>query len=234
MPYVSLPIAFLAGVVSFASPCVLPIIPGFLAYIAGASSAGKSSKKDIFLSSVFFVLGFSVVFALLGVLLNTVLAGVAYGVETWLSRVGGTIIIIFGLYLVGLLDIPWLGRAHTARVDAKKHSRHVTSFLFGFAFAAGWTPCVGAVLGAVIALAASEPGSAFFLLMSYSLGLGLPFLAVGLFAGQASRFIEAHARAFVVVSRAFGIILIVLGVLVFTQELSRVADFGFVNRLLIN
>lgn len=230
---ISFPVAFLAGLVSFASPCVLPIIPGFLAYIAGTSLGEGSKKKDIFLSSVFFVLGFSVVFAVLGVLLNTVLANVAYGAQTWLARIGGTVIILFGLYLTGLIQIPWLGRAHSMRVNAKNHSRHITSFLFGFAFAAGWTPCVGAILGAIIALAAAHPGSAFFLLLSYSIGLGIPFLAVGLFASQASSFIERHAKAFATLSKVFGAVLIVLGIFVFTQELSRVASFDFVNQLLI-
>ncbi|HEU0080716.1 MAG TPA: cytochrome c biogenesis protein CcdA [Candidatus Paceibacterota bacterium] len=234
---ISFPIAFLAGLASFASPCVLPIIPGFLAYIAGTSLGEGSSdggkRRDIFLSSLFFVLGFSVVFALLGVLLNTALANVAYGAQAWLARIGGTVIILFGLYLTGLLPIPWLGRAHTMKVSARGRSRHLTSFLFGFAFAAGWTPCVGAILGAIIALAAAHPGSAFLLLLSYSVGLGVPFLAVGLFAGQAACFIERHARVFALVSKAFGAVLIVLGVLVFTQELSRVANFDFVNNLLI-
>lgn len=231
---ISFGVAFIAGLVSFASPCVLPIIPGFLAYIAGTSLGEGSKKRDIFLSSVFFVLGFSVVFALLGVLLNTVLANVAYGAQMWLARIGGTVIILFGLYLTGLLPIPWLGQAHTMKVSAKKHSRFITSFLFGFAFAAGWTPCVGAILGAIIALAAAHPGSAFFLLLSYSIGLGIPFLVVGVFASQASTFIERHSKAFVVISKVFGFVLIVLGVFVFTQELSKVANFNFVNNLLIS
>lgn len=230
---ISFPIAFFAGLVSFASPCVLPIIPGFLAYIAGTSLGEGSKKKEIFLASVFFVLGFSIVFALLGVLLNTVLSTVAYDAQIWLARIGGVIIIVFGLYLAGLIKIPALSKAHTMRVGTKKHSRYVTSFLFGFAFAAGWTPCVGAILGAIIALAASNPGSAFFLLLSYSIGLGVPFLVVGLFASQASAFIERHARAFAIISKVFGLILIVLGVFVFTQELSRIANFDFVNRLLL-
>jgi cytochrome c-type biogenesis protein len=230
---ISFPVAFLAGLVSFASPCVLPIIPGFLAYIAGTSLGEGSKKRDIFLSSVFFVLGFSVVFALLGVLLNTVLVHVAYGAQTWLARIGGVVIIIFGLYLAGLISIPGLGQAHTMKVSTKKHSRFITSFLFGFAFAAGWTPCVGAILGAIIALAASHPGSAFFLLLSYSFGLGVPFLVVGLFASQASKFIERYAKIFGVVSKVFGVVLIILGVFVFTQQLSRVANFDFVNQLLI-
>lgn len=234
---ISFPISFLAGLVSFASPCVLPIIPGFLAYIAGTSLGEGSKKRDIFFASLFFVLGFSVVFALLGVLLNTILVHVAYGAQTWLSRIGGVIIILFGLYLTGLLNIPGLGRAHTMKVStgkaSGKRSRFVTSFLFGFAFAAGWTPCVGAVLGAIIALAATHPGSAFFLLLSYSIGLGVPFLIVGVFASAVSKFIERYAKVFAVISKVFGVILVVLGIFVFTQQLSQVANFDFVNRLLL-
>ncbi|MDE1874549.1 MAG: cytochrome C biogenesis protein [Patescibacteria group bacterium] len=234
---ISIPVSFLAGLASFLSPCVLPIIPGFLAYIAGASAAGGpnsgSRKLEIFLASVFFVIGFSVVFALLGVLLNTALSSVAYGAQTWLARIGGVIIIVFGLYLLGLLHIPWLSKAHTMKVNAKNHSRYITSFLFGFAFAAGWTPCVGAILGAIIALAAAHPGSAFILLLSYSVGLGVPFLLVGLFAGQAARFIGSHARTFTWISKAFGAVLVILGIFVFTQDLSRIANFGIVNQLLL-
>ncbi len=231
---ISLPVAFLAGLVSFASPCVLPIIPGFLAYIAGTTLGENTKKREIFFASLFFVLGFSIVFAGLGVLLNTVLANVAYGAQTWLSRIGGVIIIVFGLYLTGLLNIPFLAKAHTMRVSVKKHSRYVTSFLFGFAFAAGWTPCVGAILGAIIALAASNPGSAFALLLSYSIGLGVPFLLVGLFASQATGFIARHAKAFEILSKVFGAVLIILGIFVFTQQLSRIANVDFINKLLLS
>jgi len=231
---ITLPIAFLAGLVSFVAPCVLPILPGFLAYLAGATPENASSNKmGIFLNSLFFVLGFSVVFALLGVLLNTVLSTVAYSAQAWLSRVGGVIIIAFGLYLVGLLKISFLERQHTMKVDTKKHSRYVTSFLFGFAFAAGWTPCVGATLGAVLGLAATSPGSAFGLLLSYAFGLGLPFLVIGFFAAQASVFIDRYQKVFAIINKVFGLILIVLGVLVFTQELARVASFDLLNTFLL-
>ena len=226
-------IAFLAGLVSFASPCVLPIIPGFLAYIAGTSLGEGSDRKSIFLSSVFFVLGFSIVFASLGVLLNTLLSSVAYDAQIWLSRIGGIVIIAFGLYLIGLLRIPWLERGHAMKVNVKKHSRYVTSFLFGFAFAAGWTPCVGAVLGAILALAATNPGSSFALLLSYSIGLGVPFLFIGLFASRANALIEKYAKAFAVVSKVFGVVLVILGILVFTGELARIASFDLINNLLL-
>src|SRR3989338_4274157 len=169
-------VAFFAGLVSFLAPCVLPIIPGFLAYLAGSSLAdARTHRRDIFLNSLFFVIGFSLVFAVLGVLLNTLLESFAYDVQIWLSRVGGAIIIFFGLYLTGLLKIPFLEKTHTFKVQKRFKSKYATSFLFGLAFAAGWTPCVGAALGAILGLAASQPGAAFGLLMAYALGLGLPF-----------------------------------------------------------
>jgi cytochrome c-type biogenesis protein len=236
MQTVPITVAFIAGLVSFLSPCVLPIIPGFLAYLSGASlspSPGQSNRGQIFLNSLFFVLGFSVVFALLGVLLNTVLAGVAYGVQAWLSRIGGLIIIFFGLYLVGLIRIPFLERTHAFAVKKQFGSRYFTSFVFGAAFAAGWTPCVGAALGAIIGLAATQPGSAFFLLLSYAVGLGIPFLIVGFFAGHADAFIQRNAAKLKYINMAFGVLLIILGVLVFTQRLSTIANFGFLNNFLL-
>lgn len=225
--------AFFAGFVSFLAPCVLPIIPGFLAYLAGSTSEGQNNRREIFINSVFFVLGFSVIFALLGVLLNTVLAGVAYGTQIWLSRIGGLMIIIFGLYLTGLIKIGFLEREHKLAVKKKFSSRYLTSFIFGLAFAAGWTPCVGPVLGAILGLVASAPGSAFILLLSYALGLGLPFLIVGLFTAQASTLINRYAGIVVYINIIFGLILIILGVLVFTQELSLIANFDFLNKFLL-
>lgn len=238
--------AFLGGLISFLAPCVLPIIPGFLAYLAGASSVkspksdhGASTKdegskrKDIFVNSVFFVLGFSIVFALLGVLLNTLLENIAYDVQLWLSRIGGVMIIFFGLYLVGLIKIPFLEREYKMSVNTKFKSRYATSFLFGLAFAVGWTPCVGPALGVILGLAATAPGSAFLLLLTYALGLGIPFLIVGAFTGQAADFISRHAVGLKYLNIIFGIILLALGVLIFTQKLSLIANFGFLNNILL-
>jgi cytochrome c-type biogenesis protein len=183
---------------------------------------------------VFFVLGFSVIFALLGVLLNTLLEAVAYDVQIWLSRIGGIIIIFFGLYLAGIIHPSFLEREHKIHVTKKFRNRYVTSFLFGSAFAAGWTPCVGAALGAILGLAASSPGTAFTLLMSYAVGLGLPFLVVGLFTAQASTLINKYAEKLVYINRMFGVVLIALGILVFTQNLNLIASFDFVHSLLTN
>ncbi|PIQ78600.1 cytochrome C biogenesis protein [Candidatus Peregrinibacteria bacterium CG11_big_fil_rev_8_21_14_0_20_46_8] len=235
MDNLNIGIAFIAGIVSFLSPCVLPIIPGFLTYLAGTSVGESTGKRmRIFLNSLFFVLGFSVIFALLGVLLNTVLESVAYEAQAWLARIGGLIIIFFGLYLTGLIKIKFLEQEHKVEVKKRFGSQYLTSFFFGAAFAAGWTPCVGAVLGAILGLAATSPGSAFSLLLSYSIGLGVPFLIVGLFTAQASAWIKASVSWLKYVRMIFGVILIVLGILAFTQKLSLVANFDFVNNLLLD
>lgn len=226
--------AFLGGLVSFLAPCVLPIIPGFLAYLAGSSATDNSPKrKEIFVNSFFFVLGFSIVFALLGVLLNTLLDNIAYGVQLWLSRIGGVVIIFFGLNLVGLIKIPFLEREYKFGVKAKFRSRYVTSFLFGLAFAVGWTPCVGPALGIILGLAATQPASAFILLLTYALGLGIPFMVVGAFTGQAAEFINRHAVGLKYLNIIFGIILLALGILIFTQKLALIANFDFLNKILL-
>lgn len=228
-------VAFVAGLVSFLAPCVLPIIPGFLAYLAGAMTDKPDAKArlEIFFNSVFFVLGFSLVFAVLGVLLNTVLESVAYDVQTWLARIGGAVIIFFGLYLTSLIKIPFLERDHKMLVKKKFSSRYLTSAVFGAAFAVGWTPCVGAALGAILGLAASHPGTAFTLLMSYSVGLGIPFLVVGAFAAQATAFIEKIGPALRYINIIFGIILVGLGILIFTRELPLIANFSLLNSILL-
>ena len=226
----NLGIALIAGLISFLSPCVLPLIPGFLSYLAGASLSESSKKRGaIFLTSVFFVLGFTTVFAGLGVLLNTALQGTANEVQLWFSRIGGSFIILFGLFLTGLLKPDFLEREYKFQPKWKTASRHFTAFLFGASFAGGWTPCVGPVLGSIIALSAVEPGSSFVLLIAYSIGLGIPFLLVGLFASQASAFIKRWASTLHWVNIAFGVLLILIGILVFTENLNLIANFSPLN-----
>jgi len=226
--------AFFAGLISFLAPCVLPIIPGFLAYLAGSTDAESTTKRrDIFINSIFFVLGFSFIFALLGILLQTVLRSIGFEVEMWLSRIGGLVIIFFGLYLTGLVKIGFLEKNHQMRVKTKFKSRYLTSFVFGIAFAVGWTPCAGAVLGGILALAASAPLSSFFLLLFYAFGLGVPFLIVGLFTAQATNWIAKVGDKFKYVTIIFGVILIALGVLVFTNDLSLIGNFNFVNNFFL-
>ena len=195
------------------------MIPGYLAYLAGGTINDSTKRVGIFINSIFFVLGFSTVFAVLGVLLNSILKSIGFSFSIWLSRIGGVIIIFFGLYLTGLIRINFLEQEHKVKVSTKFKSRYITSFLFGAAFASGWTPCVGAALGAILTLAATHPGQSFALLFAYSLGLGIPFLIVGFFAGEVSRLIGRIGPILKYIDIIFGILLIIFGILVFTQSL---------------
>ncbi len=187
----------------------------------------------IFINSVFFVLGFGIIFSLVGVLLQSILSNVAYTAQKWLSYIGGIIIILFGCYLLGFISIGFLEKEHKLKVKRRFRYSYVTSFLFGAAFAVGWTPCIGAVLGGILTLAITSPASAFNLLFAYSLGLGLPFMLVGLFTSRASNLIDRIGPKLKYVNYAFGIVLMLLGVLVFTQQLSRIANIPFLSKILI-
>lgn len=193
----------------------------------------KGINWNIFINSVFFVLGFSVIFSIVGILLQSVLADVSYDVQICLGRIGGFVIILFGLYLLGLIRFAFLEKEHKLKVKKRFKFQYLTSFIFGAAFAVGWTPCVGAILGAILTLAVIEPGTAFFLLMSYSLGLGLPFLVVGLFTTQFQRILPKVGKWINWVRYVFGAILILLGILVFTGQLNRIANLAFAARFLL-
>ncbi|OGY43618.1 MAG: hypothetical protein A2729_03650 [Candidatus Buchananbacteria bacterium RIFCSPHIGHO2_01_FULL_39_14] len=183
---------------------------------------------ETFKSSLFFVLGFSLVFSLLGVLLQTVLTNVGYTVQNWLARIGGIIIIFFGLYLMGLIKPQFLATEHKLNIHQKFKSSYITSFVFGAAFAIGWSPCVSAALGAILALSTSQPSGAFILLVAYTLGLGLPFLLLGMFVGEAQKLISKTVRWFRYIHIFFGLLLIIMGILIFVNQLNRIANLEII------
>ncbi len=189
---------------------------------------------NIFYSSLFFVLGFSLVFALVGVLLQTVLSHVGAQAQVWLGRVGGVIIILFGLFLLGIIKPAFLNTTHTFAVKKRFKSHFVTSFIFGAAFAVGWTPCVTAALGAILGLATAQPGSAFILLFAYTMGLGVPFLLVGLFTEKANVLITRGGKAIEIFQKIFAVVLVALGILIFVGELSKIANFEFLTKALLH
>ncbi|MDP9457427.1 MAG: cytochrome c biogenesis CcdA family protein [Actinomycetota bacterium] len=229
----TLVLAAAAGTASFLSPCMLPVIPAFLAQLAGASlGASELKRRDVFLSAVLFVAGFSAVFAALGVALNAALQGAATEVLAWLSRLAGTVVILLGLHLTGLLRLPFLERGYSTRPKARKPG-YLSSALFGASFAVAWTPCVGPILGSTLALAAAQPASAFPLLLAYSFGLGAPFLLVGLFPSRAFAFLKKHRGRTARLHAVFGVVLVGMGVLVFTNKLSLLANFELLNEVLL-
>ncbi len=233
---ISIIAALIAGFISFLSPCILPVMPGFLAYVSGTSLKNldneKKAQRKIFLNSLAFVLGFTTIFAILGVILNSILSHIAYDIQNILAKIGGVIIIFFGLYLLGLFKIKIFEQEH--KINVKPHSKYayINSYIFGAAFAIGWSPCVGAVLGSVFALAATQPGLSFILLLAYSLGLGFPFLLLGLFTKQAMMFIKKSTHFFEYFNNIVAVFLIILGILVFTQQLHYIASIdGFLSLL---
>jgi cytochrome c-type biogenesis protein len=235
MTDVHIGIAFLAGIVSFLSPCVFPLTPGFLAYLSGAALAGAAGpRRRTMAHALAFVLGFAVVFAAAGILLQTALVGIAYDARLWMSRIGGVIVAFFGVWLTGLVRIPLLERDIHLHVHARPgRSKYLTSALFGAAFAISWSPCIGAILGAILTLSVSNPGSAFLLMLAYALGMGLPFLLFGAFAAAAQRWVARYTMPLRYVTIAFGILLVIIGILMATQQLTQYTELPFFQALLI-
>lgn len=279
---VTLAIAALAGLGSFVAPCVLPMIPAFLAYISGttvselarspaagpaagrrgrdegaaagggaaaappaaaaatatataavvADPAASVSRAGIMLNTAFFVLGFSVVFAAVGALINSVLADSASGFVSGFNQVGGAIIIAFGAFMLLSTRVRFLNLERRL-VPRRAGASYPMSFVFGLSFAAGWTPCVGPVLGTILALAASTPSAAFGLLLAYSLGLGVPFLLMGAFFSRATPLMRAMARHTRHYTVAVGLLILLLGALVLTGQLSHLASFPLLNELVL-
>lgn len=241
MGEITLVVAVLAGVGSFVAPCILPMIPAFLAYISGTTltelnQAGNAksltiNRTNIVLNSVFFVLGFSVVFSILGVIINSVLGTTAGEFVDALNQVGGIIIIGFGIFLLLSTKINKLNMEKKFFPKRTKAS-YPMSFVFGLAFAAGWTPCVGPILGTILTLAATTPSVAFNLLLVYSLGLGIPFILIGVFYSRATRIIRSMSKHLKYYNLVLGGFIVILGILVFTNQLAYIANFPLLNELL--
>jgi cytochrome c-type biogenesis protein len=229
----TLVLAVFAGLASFLSSCKLPVIPAFLAQLAGTSlDLSDLRRRDVLFGTILFVAGFSAVFATLGVVLGAVLQDAATEVLAWLSKLAGTVVIVLELHLTGLLRLPVLDRQYSAHSGTLKPG-HLASFLFGASFVVAWTPCVGPILGSTLALATTRPASAFPLLLAYAAGLGTPFLLVGLFPSRAFSFLKRHRRTAARLHVAFGVVLIGMGVLVFTGQLNLLANFRLLNEVFL-
>jgi cytochrome c-type biogenesis protein len=232
----TIPTAFIAGVLSFLSPCVLPLVPGYVSMISGSSVEALQAQQQrllrrVMLSSVMFVLGFSVVFISLGAVATTV-GQVTQQYRTVLTWVAGAVIIIFGLHLTGLLKIKAL-YADKRMHDLKGGSTPWGAVVVGFAFAFGWTPCIGPILGAILTLAAAEETvlKGTGLLAVYSAGLAVPFLLTSLGIDRFLSFYGRFRRHLHTVEVISGVLLIVIGVLVLTRHFSVLSGYlSFLNR----
>lgn len=241
-------VSALAGAGSFFSPCILPIIPAFVSYLSGTTlseiqgqnqSAGgtsvalkKSTRLNIFLNTVYFVLGFSLVFAVLGVILNSFLANVGTSFQATFQTIGGGVIIAFGAYLILSTKLRVLNFEKKMTNLPRFKTTYLTSFVFGAAFASGWTPCVGPILGTTLTLAATSPGAAYNSLLAYSLGLGVPFLITGAFFSRSTRIIKKMVKHLKYFNPIMGAVLIILGILVLTNQLSIIGNFPLANEII--
>ena len=240
MAEVSITIAFLAGIGSFFAPCILPMVPAFLAYISGSTlsevktkdSVISINKSNVLFNSIFFVLGFSMVFSALGVAINSIFSENANQIVTEFNQIGGIIIIGFGTYMILTHKIRILN-VEKKIFPKSVGARFPVSFLFGMAFAAGWTPCVGPILGTIITLAATSPSISFNLLLAYSIGMGIPFVIMGTLISKSSKIISRIANHLKYYTILFGVVIIILGILVFFNQLVLIANFPILNELIL-
>ncbi|MEW6033269.1 MAG: cytochrome c biogenesis protein CcdA [Chloroflexota bacterium] len=219
-------VAFVAGVLSFVSPCVLPLVPVYIGNLAGSAVMTPESQPDrsTFFQALAFVTGFSVVFISLGALAG-LLGWLDSGHLNILRMVGGAFLILAGITMTGILRVPLLYKEAHARIGVGKLPGYLRSLFLGTAFALGWTPCVGPVLAGILTLAWSSQTAwqGILLLLVYCLGLGLPFMAVSLALVPAMKYLRALNRHMRIVSVVGGIMLIALGVLMLSGQLGRLS-----------
>lgn len=235
---VSIGLAFLAGLASFFSPCVFSLVPAYVGYLSGRSMVhaeddSSKVKWNTFFHGVAFVLGFSFVFITLGLAFSA-LSQFFYDARDILAKIGGVVIILFGLHMTGLISISFLDYDLRPQTKADRGRSLVSSFLMGIFFSAGWSPCVGPTLGLILTLAIERAniGQGVLLLTFYSLGMAIPFLAAAFGVGWVTQILRKYSKAMKIAQIVMGVILIIVGVLLFLGIYQRLItvesliDFG--------
>jgi cytochrome c-type biogenesis protein len=225
-----IPIAFTAGLLSFLSPCVLPLIPSYVTFITGLSlEEVQKARRLVLVHSLLFILGFTLIFLALGAT-ATVLGRALLVHREWISRLGGVLVIIFGLYLLSVFDTALFARERRVHL-ADKPIGYLGTVLVGIAFGAGWTPCIGPILGSILIYTSSSAdlGRGLGLLTAYSMGLAIPFLGASMAINHFLSFFTRVRRHMKWVSRTGGALLIVVGILLLTDYFTVLA--GFLQRL---
>lgn len=211
---VGIPIAFFAGLLSFLSPCVLPLVPSYVSFITGLSLEDVGNRRWVALShALMFMLGFTVIFVLFGAS-ATAVGTLLRQHRVWLERAGGLLIVVFGLYLLGAFQFGVFARERRFHIQDKPLG-YLGSALVGLAFGAGWSPCIGPILGAVLSYTAATAtlGQGVLLLLVYSLGLGVPFLVAALAVERFTGWFQRYRRYIPLVTKASGGVLVFVGVL---------------------
>ena len=226
---VTLAVAFGGGLLSFLSPCVLPMVPVYLAslYGPGIFDAGKRIRIQVFLHSLSFVLGFTVVYTFLGAIVG--FTGYAVIPDyNLLAKIAGGFLIAFGVLILASTRISWLNYEKRLSPRLGKTTGYLRSFLIGAAFSVAWTACVGPILGSILAIAATQERAweGAYLLVIYSLGLGLPFLIIGIAFDYLMPFLKRVQRYTLIIHIISGLLLIIIGILILTNQLGWIASFG--------
>lgn len=229
---ITLGLAFLAGLASFLSPCVFSLVPAYVGYLSGRSAAsaqgGESPSRWLtFSHGLAFVFGFSVVFIILGVAASA-LGGFLYDFRIWLARIGGVIVILFGLHMTGIVQIPFLNYDLRPQTQVDRRFGYISSAMMGVFFSAGWSPCVGPVLGAILTLSLTGGSTAMgaALLTAYSAGLAIPFLIAALGIGWVTNILRKYGKTMHYVEIAMGILLIIVGAMLMLGIFEWMAQFG--------
>ncbi|MBI1911656.1 MAG: sulfite exporter TauE/SafE family protein [Deltaproteobacteria bacterium] len=235
---VSIPIAFLGGILSFISPCVLPLVPSYISFVTGISFeelTGEDNdklKKVILFNSLMFILGFSTVFVVILGSSAQLFGSLFMEYQDIIRKIGGLAIILLGIHIIGIINFKILQRDKRLHFFREKPSGLLGSFLVGIGFAAGWTPCIGPILSAIFAVAATSdtPWSGMMLFVAYSVGLAIPFLLTSLGINTFLKHFNKLKRHMRVVSIVTGVFLVATGVLIFTNSLGIIA--GYLNSLM--
>ncbi|MBC8506485.1 MAG: cytochrome c biogenesis protein CcdA [Anaerolineales bacterium] len=229
---IGLGLAFVAGLASFLSPCVFSLVPAYIGYLGGRSVASAETNESnrwlTFSHGLAFVLGFSIVFILLGIATSAI-GGLLYDLRTWLAKIGGVVVIIFGLHMTHIIRIPFLDYDLRPQSDPDRQRGYISSVLMGVFFSAGWSPCVGPVLGAILTLSLSggSVSQGAGLLTAYSAGLAIPFLIAALGVGWVTKILRRYGKVMRYTEIAMGVLLIVVGVMLFLGTFEQLARFGF-------
>jgi len=231
-PQLNVATAFFAGLLSFISPCVLPLIPAYLSFLTGSSleelkaESGGAQRARVLFHALAFIGGFTIIFMLIGLSASAV-GGVFANYKDWIARVGGVVIIILGLNMIGVFKIPFLAMDKRLQVRSANRSL-VASFLVGIGFAAGWSPCIGPILSGIILLASQERlGPAAFLLFVYSMGLAIPFLLTAAAITQALGLLNRIKRYLGAIEITAGAFLVATGIVLVTGAFTRIAGFFY-------
>jgi cytochrome c-type biogenesis protein len=227
--HVTIGLSLLAGLASFLTPCVLSLVPAYIGYLGGQAATLKENKNTLrtFIHGLVFVAGFSVVFILFGIA-AAFLGGLLRDIRIWLTRIGGIIVILFGLHMTGLLRLKFLEYEARLQTSNKRELGLLSSFIMGISFSAGWSPCIGPVLGAILTLALQEGSilNGFIYLSAYSLGMAIPFLVAAVAIGWVSKLLQRYGKFMHIIEIIMGVFLIILGLLLFFGVYERMARFG--------